>query len=659
MNGSKRQVFPAGFVVRVFALLLIYTLTRALFLLFNQPLLNSFSAADLARAFALGFRFDAWVVAATMLPLFLLEVWLWKSRSENARRITSSFSILVFVIHAFFIFCELADTQYFRFTGRRTTLAILKLSSDGFEQTAQLLKNFWIVPVLSVFFISFLAVVWRKTRNMARDTQGKELAFQKMLMVLLAGIILGVLGLRGGLQTKPISPAHAMLLGQSQLAGLALSTSFQLTHSTENRQLPVINFFADERQVRTLLEVPRKRHAPVELKDYNVVILVVESLSLEYMGYKGINTNYVPFISSLSARSLFFDHAYANGRTSIEAFPSILASLPSMVGDPFITSQYSSVKMLSLGHELTQRGYSTEFFHGCNNGSMYIDSMAQLFGFKKFFGRYDYPNGDRDYDGSWGIYDEPFLQFAVDRMNQIKAPFAVGIFTLSSHNPYKIPAHLREKFPDGRQPFHKSLGYADYAIQKFFESAARQPWYKNTLFILTGDHTADLESPVFMSEQGNYRVPLLFFDPSGRLQAGISHRIVQHTDIFPSVLDLLGIDMTDSAQPLLPFGQSVFTPEGFARAANRAGDWFWYQEGRSVVRIPADGGSSFHSQQDENIAHAAHASPIQLVDIQSDTLTLAAPRAPHAEEDEGIVKRAKAYLQFFNNRMTKNSLLEP
>ena len=208
-------------------------------------------------------------------------------------------------------------------------------------------------------------------------------------------------------------------------------------------------------------------------------------------------------------------------------------------------------------------------------------------------------------------------------------------------------------------PFHNSLAYTDYAVQRFFESAEKQPWFKNTLFVVTGDHTSDLESPKFMSEQALYRVPLIFYDPSGQLKPSVSHRLVQHADVFPSVLDLLGVDESKLERPMLPFGQSVFLPERYARAANRSGGWFWYQEGDSVVRFPADG-SAFSLQENENAVHAAGQDfKIELVQMLEDTLTPGVRRSPTDSEAQGIVNRAKAYLQFFNNRMSNNRLLEP
>lgn len=638
---SMRRVFPNGFVIRVIGLLFAYALARVLFFQFNQKFFEVFTFSELMSAFALGFRFDAWIVAITMLPLFLLETAAWKSRSPKLMRSASVASAVVFFVHLLFLFLEISDSEYFRFTGRRTTLGILKISSDAMQQSTQLMVNFWHVPLISVALGAGLLWLWRKSRTLG-SSEETRVSSKQLLFTVIAGLILGVFALRGGLQRKPIAPAHAMQLGHAQLAALALSTSFQLTHSFENQTLRPIQFFANEEDAVNLLRLPQGRFAPVSLAGNNVVLIVVESLSQEYMGYRSINTNYAPFVSQLAAKSVFFDRAYANGRQSIEALPSLMATFPSLIGEPFITSQYGSVKLPSLGHTLSAKGYSTAFFHGAKNGSMHIDVMAGLFGFRKFFGLSEYPDNKKDFDGSWGIFDEPFLQFAVDKISELKPPFAAGIFTLSSHNPFHVPEHLKNQLPAGRQPFHRSLAYADYALQKFFEKAEQQPWFRNTLFVITGDHTSEVEAEQFLKEQSIYRVPILFYDPSGRLVARRSERLVQHADVFPSVLDLLGFEATQSERSPLLFGQSVFLPDQYGRAVNRSGDWYWYQEDNTVVRMLGDGSGA-----------------AELHELDSSTLVSQGKREPTPEEENSIVARAKAYLQLFNNRVLENRLTKP
>lgn len=640
MSVLLRRVPLGGYLLRVFGLLCAYALTRILFYQFNKSSLAIHSNFELLSAFLLGFRFDVWVVFATMLPLFFLEAARLKSKSAALRAASNSYAWLVLFLHAILLFFEIADCEYFRFTGRRTTLGILSLSSDALQQSTQLLFNYWHVPALTIALVAILAFLWGKTRH-ADPAEWRSISTVKVAFITLAGICIGVLGLRGGLQTKPIVPAHAMQLGNSTLAALALSTSFQLTRSFENRELSKLNFFSSSAEARKILELPPGEFAPVSLKGSNVVVLIVESLSQEYMGYLNPEANFTPFVNELAKKSLYFDHAYANGRQSIDALPSIFATLPSVVGEPFITSQYSSVQIPGLGKVLVDNGYETAFFHGAKNGSMFIDSMAQLFGFQKYFGRSQFPAGDKYFDGSWGIYDEPFLQFALEKIDTFAQPFALGVFTLSSHNPYRVPDHLKAQLPEGRHAFHQSLAYADYALRKFFEEAEKKPWYKNTLFVITGDHTSESESELFKQEQSIYRVPLMFFDPSGRLAPALSKRIVQHSDIFPTLVDLLDLPVLSAAQLPLPFGQNVFLPEQHARAANRAGDWFWYQEGRFVVRTPADGSGT-----------------AEIVEIQSDTLSPGAKIPAEGPQHNSMVQRARAYLHLFTNGLIENNLVQ-
>jgi uncharacterized sulfatase len=614
-------------------------LARLLFFHFNKSSLEAHSFFELLRAFMLGFRFDAWVVSASMLPLFFMEVASLKSKSALLRSFKHGYAWIVLLLHAVFLFFEISDCEYFRFTGRRTTLGILSLSSDALQQSTQLLANYWHVPALTSALVAALALLWMKTKD-AHEPELRPVRNLHLICITLTGICLGVLALRGGLQTKPIAPAHAMQLGNSKLAALALSTSFQLTHSFENRELKKVAFFSATEDARKILDLPQGNFAPVSLKGSNVVVLIVESLSQEYMGYLNPAANFTPFVNELAQRSLYFDRAYANGRQSIDALPSMFATLPSIVGEPFITSQYSSVQIPGLGKALAETGYSTAFFHGAKNGSMHIDSMAQLFGFRNYFGKSQYPSADKDFDGSWGIFDEPFLKFTLEKIDTFTQPFALGVFTLSSHNPYRIPEHLKAQLPEGRHPFHQSLAYADYALRKFFEAAQSKPWYKNTLFVITGDHTSEPESETFKHEQSIYRVPLMFFDPSGRLQPQRSHRLVQHADIFPTLVDLLALQPLTNMQAPLPFGQSVFLPEKYARAANRAGDWFWYQEGQLVVRTPADGSGA-----------------AEILELQSDTLTPGMKQSAEVPEYAPIVERARAYLHLFTNGLIENNLM--
>ena len=158
----------------------------------------------------------------------------------------------------------------------------------------------------------------------------------------------------------------------------------------------------------------------------NVFVIILESFSSEHIGalthqIGNKNTDFTPFLDSLAEKSLVFE-GFANGKRSIEGIPAILASLPTWMTEDFITSQYSSNKFNSLASILKAEGYNTSFFHGGKNGTMGFDAFSKSAGFEFYYGKNEYPD-QSDFDGSWGISDEPYLQYIAKTLNTTPEPF--------------------------------------------------------------------------------------------------------------------------------------------------------------------------------------------------------------------------------------------
>ena len=163
-----------------------------------------------------------------------------------------------------------------------------------------------------------------------------------------------------------------------------------------------------------------------------------------------IQNSFTPFIDSLIQESLVFTNGFSNGRRSIEGIPAVIAGIPSLMNSPFITSAYSGDKFYSLPYLLKQEGYNTSFYHGGTNGTMGFDNFCKAAGIDAYYGRYEY-NNDKDFDGNWGIFDEPFLQFMAKSLDKTPQPFMASVFTLSSHHPYTIPEKYKNKFIKGNE----------------------------------------------------------------------------------------------------------------------------------------------------------------------------------------------------------------
>ncbi|MBK7110235.1 MAG: sulfatase-like hydrolase/transferase [Bacteroidetes bacterium] len=139
-------------------------------------------------------------------------------------------------------------------------------------------------------------------------------------------------------------------------------------------------------------------------------------------------------------------------------------------------------------------------------------------------------------------------------MSTLPTPFYSEIFTISSHHPFTIPHQYAGRFPKGEIPMMATVAYTDYALQQFFEEAKKQPWYNNTLFILTADHPGPPNpgSFFYQNQIGAHATWLLLYKPNGQFK-GTSDMVVQQSDIMPTVLDYIGYTGKYTA-----FGNSVF-----------------------------------------------------------------------------------------------------
>ena len=236
-----------------------------------------------------------------------------------------------------------------------------------------------------------------------------------------------------------------------------------------------------------------------------------------------------------------------------------------MFVEPFILTPASMNEFSGLAGILGAEGYQTAFFHGAENGSMGFQAFAQKTGFQRYYGRTEFEaaKGTNDFDGTWAIWDEPFLQFYAEEMSKLKEPFMTAVFTASSHHPFVVPERYRQQFPEEHLEIQKCIRYTDMAIGKFFETASRQPWFQNTIFVLTSDHTNMSDHAEYQTDLGGFCSPIIIYSPS-QPTGTMEDKIAQQIDILPTVLGMLGY-----RKPYFAFGIDVLnTPKEDTWAVN-------------------------------------------------------------------------------------------
>jgi phosphoglycerol transferase MdoB-like AlkP superfamily enzyme len=289
--------------------------------------------------------------------------------------------------------------------------------------------------------------------------------------------------------------------------------------------------------------------------------------------------------------------------------------MPSWMDRPYSGSNYATNTIESLAGLLGESGYHTSFFHGGNNGTMGFDNFARLAGVTNYYGRNEY-NNEKDYDGHWGIWDEPFLQFFARQLQVFPQPFFSSVFTLSSHHPYNVPMKYYDRFREGTIPILKSIQYADFALGEFFKTARYMPWYQNTLFVFTADHAAQSVERIYSSSTGRYAIPIAFFCPSDTVLRGTDSTVAQQIDIMPTVLNYLGYP-----RPFFAFGESLLDPGGFHRAVTYVNGTYQLVEGDYVMLYDGKSVTTFYNRKEQDEKRGVN-SPAKLKDPEIRTIFL-------------------------------------
>lgn len=532
---------------RLLLVLAAYAVSRAFFLLLNPILWQGATAGEIAQAFWLGLRFDVSTVCSVNAPFIVISLLPlpWRERLGWKRGL----KIWFVLTNSFFLLTDLADAEYVKFTGRRTGVDILGILPDLMAQAPQLLRHYFYIPLLAAGLGYVLARLYSE-----RIVSYRQLHWGLGIPAYLLCITLAVLGIRGSLELKPLAPGNAFALRPAGLGVAALNTPFVFFKSVEAEKTQQLTWAGTpEQALARFRQDPGVPPSPA-LPRYNVVVILLESFGTEYTGLEG-GTVYTPFLDSLAHAGTWLPHFYANGRRSIEAVPAVFAQMPSLDESAFISGPYSANRIYGWPAEAAKAGYTTLFFHGGRNGTMGFDGFSGQAGFDRYIGLNEYPARTQDYDGNWGIFDRPFLQFVAGTLNQTRQPFVAGIFTLSSHQPYTIEPGFKDCFPKGTLPIHESLGYADMALRRFFATAARMPWYRNTLFVLTADHTQMSEQARFQTPDGLHDVPCILFAPGKKIALDTTQPR-QHADIGPTVADLIGLKLPHPG----PFASSMVRP---------------------------------------------------------------------------------------------------
>lgn len=636
---TRRFPLPVLLFLRLVFVALLMDLTRWIFYIFNASQFSDLHAIELIYLMLIGLRFDIAALAmVNAMYVIALAVPVPFKYNSIYIKVTDWFFM---VSNALAIGLNLIDVVYFRYISKRTTAELFQFFGNANENIGGLMWQFlvdfwymwliWILIIWALFkFTKFFVV-----KSSAAVKTVSWYFWQGSFFLLSLSIL--IIAMRGGFQLKPISLVNAGKYTETKNIPLVINTPFSIIKTFNSQTLKENNYIEPE----ALTDLYNPVHQPsvpnrffvVEPSKKNIVIIILESFGRELIQFYNPERKYsiTPFLDSLFSQSLAFD-GWANGRRSIEALPSIMAGIPSLMSVDYPSSPYAGNRIEGLGRLLQKRGYETAFFHGGNNGTMNFDAFAKAAGFEQYFGRNEY-NNDIDFDGRWGIFDGPFLQFATTTMSKMQQPFATAVFTLSSHHPFTLPTGFEASFPQAENDFERSVAYSDHCLKDFFHKASKESWFNNTVFVIMADHThPEVQSTFYKSPLGIYAIPIVFFMSGQQIQAKRVNECAQQTDMMPSLLSLTG-----NQEAFLSFGRNLFDSLTSEMHVSYLNQVYQFQNGKNLIQFNGESLTGYFSLATDSL-------------LQNNLFQSNMPNSRQMELE------LKAIIQQYNNRMIFNKL---
>jgi phosphoglycerol transferase MdoB-like AlkP superfamily enzyme len=548
----------------------------------------------------MGYRFDT-VISGYMLALPLVILTLAEFGRFLYKGILLAIHIFICTVYSIAFFGCAADIPYFLTYNNRLTLSILNwIDSPGFM--VKMVFTEWDYLIFFILFLvitaMFIFVITRIYRKYAREIAGKK-ANTRFVMIFASLLAMCVLfiGIRGRVAAKsPILIGTAYFSKYDLANQTGLNPIFTFMNSWfesmkgENKSLHLMDDKTAIKLVKDYLQVPKSNYASPIAREvhsdsaspkYNVILVLMESMSASFTRHGGCDKNLTPVLDSIADRGYYFSNFYSAGFhtyngifSSLYGFPALLArhtmigaTIPHYTGLPYI---------------MKQNGYKTIYF------TTHDDQFDNVGGFTtenymdSIISQKDYPYSA--VVGALGVPDNFMFNFSIgifNRFNDLKKPFFATMMTGSNHAPYIVPEGI-DFTPKHEEVRNGTVEYADWSIGCFLDSAAKQPWFENTVFVFVADHGAFDGADTSVGFPGMpyalNHIPMIIYSP--RLSPRVINNVGGQIDISPTICDLLhfsfvnntmGIDLLKDKRPYM-----YFSADDKIAVADTSYFYIWY-----------------------------------------------------------------------------------
>lgn len=549
----KRIPVFVKITVKLYLLLLaIYFAFRVALLLLNLDRVGETTAWEVIQAFIMGVRFDIVSIGFVIsIPTIILTVFsFFGKKSRLFEQIYTWVLTVCFTIT--FGICA-ADIPYFDQFFDRFNITAFEWMATGdsafvfkmiFEEPTYILM---MLPVLACGFVFWFFA----NRIMKRSTDWESVNYVRygISVVLLWGLVF--IGMRGRLNEKsPIMVGTAYFGNNAMLNQLGLNPNFTLARSWLDSKDPAnkkVRFMPDEEAIALVQqnlgienpdsEFPIAREIVTDSvsNNYNVIVVIMESMSYNKTAHGGNTRNLTPFLDELMDKSLSFSNCYTSGTHTYCGIYSTSVSYPVIFRNQAL-KRIPVLQYDGMAATLQKNGYQTAYFTTHDKEFDNVAGFLSLNGVERIVSQADYPMSE--VKTTLGVPDDFMFRFSMDVFDEMASngrPFCATMMTASDHGPFYIPDYFE---PRNEEIKYQITEYADWSLQRFIEMASEKPWFDNTLFVFVADHGAALDTD-YSIPLSYFHSPMVFYMPK-HLQAVENESIASQMDIFPTVMGILG-----------------------------------------------------------------------------------------------------------------------
>ncbi len=497
------------FNLRYFAFwIILFAIYRLAFAIYQFENLSSVKFNEFINIFLRGAWMDASLAGYVLLITFLLQSLLFYASAPILKKIFGGFTLLLLLIINLVV---ISDMELYRNWGFRidaTPLLYLKTPKEAMASVKTPILILFILIITALTYLTHLA--YQKSVAKKLD-EAKPLKWWYIpIMLFLAATM--IIPIRGGFGIAPMNPGKVYFSQNSFCNHAALNPVWNMMYSISKSSTMNKSYRVEidkDIAAQRFSELMRTDSTFKVLKTDrpNIVIILLESMGSNLIEPLGGLPGVTPNINRLANKGLFFTGANASGDRSDKGIIAVLAGFPAQPTQSVIKYPTKSRKLATLSGVLHNCGYNTTFYYGGDPDFANIRSFLYHAKFQRLVTQDDFPKNYRNL--KWGVHDEHVFNYLLSDLDTAKTPFFKMFFTLSSHEPFEIPA--KQKFKGGSEveQFLSSAYYTDSCLGSFMNKAIQKEWFKNTLFILIADHSHRHPNNFANHDPRRYRIPMI------------------------------------------------------------------------------------------------------------------------------------------------------